>query len=171
MRAARTPTCEPADTSTAGPIRFCCCSNRNGTSAAWLASRWTDRCPAEEFSRGSGKVDSGIESAIRYWYSRARFSGPQLQKRCLENHWCSGRTCHLMRWSASRIRRHLRRVLDPALLVNPPYTRPVHAPMAALPPPYECRMASASAARGSLWMATSTPPRPVSTSKMRPSCG
>ena len=29
------------------------------------------------------------------------------------------------------------------------YTRPVHAPIAALPPPYECRMARASAARGS----------------------
>jgi hypothetical protein len=44
-----------------------------------------------------------------------------------------------------------------------PYTRPVQAPIAALPPPYECSTASASAARGSLWIATRTPPRPVST--------
>ena len=53
---------------------------------------------------------------------------------------------------------------------TPDHTRPLQAPIAAFPPPYECSNASASAAAGSLWIATSTPPRPASVSKIRPSC-
>ena len=158
---------KPVDARTDRPSRLGCCSNRNGTSSGCSPSTWTDRCPAEVLARtAAGWVVSAIGNGnvARRSIVAHGSAGLQLQKRCLAARAYSlGRSADcrtqtgVLLWSEVARRSALQ-------------TRPVQAPIAAFPPPYECRTASASAARGSLWMATSTPPRPASTSKMRPSC-
>src|SRR5689334_13298556 len=53
--------CQASDATAAGPRRFCCCSNRNGTSTGCSSAKCTDKWPADAFSRTSGV---GLESAM-----------------------------------------------------------------------------------------------------------
>ena len=50
---ARARRCEISEPAKAGAMRFCGCSNRNGTSTGCAPSTWTDRCPADSFTRTS----------------------------------------------------------------------------------------------------------------------
>src|SRR5258708_28414000 len=56
--------CETNETTTAGPIRFCCCSKRKGISTGWEPSTWTERCPADSLARTSGVVVSAIGNVM-----------------------------------------------------------------------------------------------------------
>src|SRR5437868_4770088 len=56
--------CETNETTTAGPIRFCCCSKRNGISTGWAPSRCTDKWPADSLARTSDVWISAIGNGM-----------------------------------------------------------------------------------------------------------
>ena len=61
MTNAANTTCQTAEATAAGAMRFCVSSNRNGISTGCCPSTWTERWPADSFARTSAV---GVGSAI-----------------------------------------------------------------------------------------------------------